>query len=104
MVYGKQGSYVAARARISGATSRASEVRTQIYLPRRLHQALRRAAKARGVSMAQLIREAAEDALRRARPRDEDPLTGLIGIIRDAPPDLAERHDHYLYGPARTER
>ena len=74
-----------------------SEVRTQIYLPRRLHQALRRAARARGVSMAHLIREAAEEALRREQPRSADPLADLLGVIRDAPSDLAEHHDQYLY-------
>lgn len=82
----------------------ASEVRTQIYLPRRLHLALRRAARARGVSMAQLLREAAEEAVRRATPRREDPLGDLIGVIRDAPADLAECHDHYLYGAPRPRR
>ncbi|MGH7894093.1 MAG: hypothetical protein ACREQL_05445 [Candidatus Binatia bacterium] len=51
--------------------------------------------------MAQLLREAAEDALRRDRPVAEDPLANLIGVIRDAPSDLAERHDHYLYGALR---
>jgi predicted DNA-binding ribbon-helix-helix protein len=79
----------------------ASEVRTQIYLPRRLHQSLRKAAKARRVSMAQLIREAAEEALRRPETLQEDPLADLVGVIRDAPPDLAEAHDHYLYGSPR---
>ena len=81
-----------------------SEVRTQIYLPRRLHRELRRAARARGVSMAQLLREAAEEALRRTRPRARDPLGDLIGVIRDAPPDLAEHHDHYLYGAPQRRR
>lgn len=79
----------------------ASEVRTQIYLPRRLHTAVKRAAKVRGVSMAQFIREAAAHALRRAEPPAADPLADLIGVIRDAPPDLAERHDRYLYGSPR---
>jgi hypothetical protein len=79
----------------------ASEVRTQIYLPRRLHQSLRRAARARGVSMAQLIREAAEEAVRRTECSRPDPLADLIGIIRDAPRDLAEGHDDYLYGSSR---
>ncbi len=38
-----------------------------------------------------------------ARPDDDDP-TGwkaaeeLIGFIRNAPPDMAENHDQYLYG------
>jgi predicted DNA-binding antitoxin AbrB/MazE fold protein len=37
-------------------------------------------------------------------PADEDDPTGwkairsLIGIIKDAPPDMAENHDKYLYG------
>jgi len=82
----------------------ASEVRTQIYLPRRLHTALKRAAKARGVSMAHLLREAAEDALRRASPVSADPLADLIGVIRDAPPDLAEGHDRYLSGAPRARK
>lgn len=36
--------------------------------------------------------------------KDDDDPTGwkairsLIGIIKDAPPDLAENHDKYLYG------
>jgi len=83
-----------------------SEVRTQIYLPRRLHQALRRAARVRGVSMAQLLREAAEEAVRRNRPEPDDPLGELIGVIKEAPPDLAEGHDNYLYGskPQRKKR
>ena len=39
-------------------------------------------------------------------PADDDP-TGwkaaeeLIGIIKDAPPDMAENHDFYLYGRPR---
>jgi hypothetical protein len=82
----------------------ASEVRTQIYLPRRLHTALKRAARVRGVSMAHLLREAAEDALRRTSPITADPLSDLIGVIRDAPPDLAEGHDRYLYGSKRSRK
>ena len=80
-----------------------SAVRTQIYLPRRLHQALRRAAHLRGVSMAQLLREAAEEAVRRAEPRRDDPLRDLVGVIRDAPADLAEHHDRYLYDLHRKQ-
>jgi hypothetical protein len=82
----------------------ASEVRTQIYLPRRLHGALKRAARARGVSMAHLIREAAEEAVRRSAASAGDPLGDLVGVVRDAPADLAEHHDHYLYGMPRSRR
>ena len=38
-----------------------------------------------------------------ARPDEDDPtgwkaLEELIGSIKDAPPDMAENHDKYLYG------
>ncbi len=81
-----------------------SEVRTQIYLPRKVHGALRRAARARGVSMAQIIREAAEETLRREDTREQDPLSGLIGVMKNAPADLSVNHDHYLYGSPRKRR
>lgn len=75
----------------------ATEVRTQIYLPGKLHRALKRAAKQRGVSMAQLLREPAEDAVRKQSMAVTDPLEGLIGAVRDDTADLAESHDGYLY-------
>jgi predicted DNA-binding antitoxin AbrB/MazE fold protein len=40
-------------------------------------------------------------------PADDDDPTGwkaaeeLIGFIKDAPPDMAENHDHYLYDRPR---
>ena len=40
-------------------------------------------------------------------PADDDDPTGwkaaeeLIGFIKDAPPDMAENHDFYLYGRPR---
>lgn len=42
-----------------------------------------------------------------AAPVDDDDPTGwktaneLIGFIKDAPPDMAENHDFYLYGRPR---
>ena len=42
-----------------------------------------------------------------SRPAPDDDPTGwktaerLIGFIQDAPADMAERHDHYLYGRPR---
>jgi hypothetical protein len=54
--------------------------------------------------MAQLLREAAEEAVRRNRPEREDPFGELIGVIREAPPDLAEGHDDYLYGKPRRKK
>jgi hypothetical protein len=54
--------------------------------------------------MAHLLREAAEEALRRPSAGSEDPLSELVGVIRDAPADLAEHHDHYLYEMPRKRR
>ena len=51
--------------------------------------------------MAQLLREAAEEIVRRAQRPGSDPFEGLIGTIAEAPADLAENHDHYLYGAMR---
>jgi predicted DNA-binding antitoxin AbrB/MazE fold protein len=47
------------------------------------------------------IEARAEEAL--AAKDDEDPtgwkaIDALRGIVKDAPPDLAENHDKYLYG------
>ncbi len=44
-----------------------------------------------------------EDA---AEPTEDDPtgwtaLDKLVGFIKDAPPDMAEHHDFYLYGMPR---
>jgi hypothetical protein len=81
----------------------ATEVRTQLYLPGKLHRALKRAARQRGVSMAQLLREAAEEAVRKQALVSMDPLEGLIGAAQGEPTDLAEEHDRYLYGVDRDE-
>lgn len=83
----------------------ASEVRTQIYLPRRVHRALGETARRRGVSMAQLLREGAEIVLRRAQEEVPDPLAELIGSVKSGPADLSEKHDDYLNPPrARRKR
>lgn len=81
-----------------------SEVRTQIYLPRSLHRALRDEARRRGVSMAQLLRDAAAAALRNNNGDQHDPLAELVGIVREGPKDLATNHDYYLYGLPRRRR
>ena len=54
--------------------------------------------------MAQLLREAAADALQRGAHGVENPFEGLVGVVRDAPPDLSANHDQYLYGLRRKRR
>ncbi len=87
-----------------------SEKRTQIYLPAQQHGALKRLAKQRGVSLAQIVREAltahmAADpsAAVRRETKVVDPLGDLIGCAK-GPGDLAKNHDDYLYGNASRRR
>jgi hypothetical protein len=75
--------------------------RKQLYLDEETERALKRAAARTGRSEASIVRE----ALRRfvvmeATTQTEDPLERLIGLVRDptGPDDVAENHDHYLYG------
>jgi hypothetical protein len=81
-----------------------TEKRTQIYLTHAQHGSLARMSARRGVSLAQLVREAIDQYLMAPRLQDAgpgpDPLGDLIGSVR-GPGDLADRHDEYLYGPQR---
>ncbi len=89
-----------------------SEVRTQIYLEREQHDALKQAAERREVSMAQVVRE----AVARYLVEEEglggglDPETYLAdpawtlpevaeGIGGSGSPDGASRLEEDLYGP-----
>jgi hypothetical protein len=40
----------------------------------------------------------------RRKPNLYDRLKPVIGIIKDAPPDLAENHDHYIHGKPKRKR
>lgn len=69
------------------------------------YELLRREAEARGTTIPALIHELIVS--QRARllegaknARRDDPLLQRNGSF-DGPPDLAERHDEYLYGSAR---
>lgn len=88
-----------------------SEIRTQIYLERTQHEALKREAKRRRVSMAQVVREAVAahlaEGTARAAATDE---TYLARADRELPAvaerleevgwnPAAESHEDLLYGP-----
>jgi len=89
-----------------------AEVRTQIYLPREQHRALKRAAKLQSVSMAQLIRDAVEEYLDRGAaaargPDREDPAFMLLEKAKEIggsglPDADARDHDDELYGPVHS--
>ena len=69
------------------------------------YELLRREAEARGTTIPALIHEfiVSQRARLLEREKDtrrDDPLLQRHGSF-DGPPDLAERHDEYLYGSAR---
>lgn len=67
----------------------------QIYLRPAQIETARSAANRRGVSFAELVRQALDDFLA-DMPVEEDPLWNIIGIADAGPPDLAANHDRYL--------
>ena len=81
---------------------RPSRVRepVQVYLDQQDRALLESLARETGLSRAELIRRGlrrlAGDELTERRPGWS--LDVLIGAIPDGPPDLAARHDDYLYG------
>jgi hypothetical protein len=91
-----------------------SEVRTQIYLERWQHQALKRAAKRRAVTMAQVVREAVASYLADEPEPERDPRDNRQTYLADPLwklPEIAEtiggsgehaeasRLEEELYGP-----
>ncbi len=74
--------------------------RKQIYLDEANERALKRLAARTGRSEASLIREALRRYLAPGGDHDDDPFDRLIGLVADetGPDDVAEEHDHYLYG------
>jgi hypothetical protein len=75
------------------------------YLDEASDRSLKRLAARTGRSETSHIREALRRYLGSGTAPDNDPLERLIGLVEDAdgPDDVAENHDHYLYG-APTER
>ncbi len=81
-------------------------IRTQIYLDEQQRQWLKLEARYRRTTMSDLIRDAVGHLVQERRPVDwkNDPITKLIGFIKDGPPDLSEEHDHYIYGAPKGRR
>lgn len=75
--------------------------RKQLYLDDASERALKRLAASTGRSEASHVREALRRYLGEQHVDEaDDPLERLIGLVEDAngPDDVAENHDHYLYG------
>ena len=71
--------------------------KTTVYLPRPLKEALAAAARRRGVSEAELIREGIALAVARDEPRRP-----RLPLFDSGKPDLAERFDELLKGFGET--
>ena len=84
--------------------------RTQLLIPPDLHRRAAEAARARQMSLGNLVREALRDYLARSgdgQPSDAVVAAVLLGEPFDDPrPDsaLSEDVDHYLYGAPRRSR
>ena len=87
------------------------DIRTQIYLAKEQHEALKQKATEKSVSMAHLIREAVATYLVQLDKEEtevdsqtylNDPIWQIPTIAQELGPsgfsDLAENHDEYLYG------
>lgn len=85
-------------------------IRTQVYLPRRMHEKLKQRAERHGLTLAMQIRSALEDYLDRVEAEEndgilhaDDPIFQMIGMFNSGLGDLSVNHDHYLYGAPRRE-
>jgi predicted DNA-binding protein len=73
---------------------------TQIPVPADLKARIEHEARARGMSLADFVRESLEQAI--SHSRADDPLFADTAVHRDhGPADMAAKHDDYLYGDER---
>ena len=73
--------------------------RAQILLEPWQYQFLGALAQKEHKSVSQLVREWVEEKAKQlSAQKEKDPLWDLVGIVRDAPPNMAEHHNEYLYG------
>jgi plasmid stability protein len=82
-------------------------IRKQVYIDDDLDQALRALAARTGRSEAAHLRDALRAYLSAvAPPREAGGLEAMVGLVDDpdGPADVAEEHDHYLYGAPRRTR
>jgi len=73
--------------------------RTTIFLPEELRVRAKQCAEHRGVSLADLLRQALEREIA-VKPAPDPLFVPLKGYVRrkGVPHDLAANHDEYLYG------
>ncbi|MDP3111865.1 MAG: hypothetical protein Q8M71_07175 [Thermodesulfovibrionales bacterium] len=83
-----------------------AKVRFQMFIDESQKSALERLQHDSGTSVAELVRKAIDNFLSEYRRKKEVPiedetikkLLSVAGICKGGPKDLADNHDHYLYG------
>lgn len=68
--------------------------RTQIYLEPEQHKLLKREAAAKGISLAELLRQLAKEHLHK-EPQRED-FARIVGLGRSGVADVSEDHDRHI--------
>lgn len=83
-------------------------VRKQIYIDEELERGLKALASRTGRAEAAHVRAALREYLleHRGPEAERDPLLDLLGLVDDpaGARDVAEEHDHYLYGAPKRGR
>lgn len=74
--------------------------RTQVYFPEEMLEALRSKAKKEKTTIADIVRKAVSEILKREEIKDwdNDPLWNIVGAGSSQDGDLSVNHDTYLYG------
>jgi hypothetical protein len=72
--------------------------RLQFRIDEELDAELGRQAAKEGVSKAALVRRYVGERLRVLPPIEEDPLWGLVGMIKDGDPNSSQQIDEVVYG------
>ena len=76
--------------------------RTQVYFDEREYEAVREISFKERISISALIRRLVDEQLlgrtRRKKKNAAEWLLSMAGTIHDPQPDVAERHDDYLWG------
>lgn len=77
--------------------------RTQVYLPEDILLDLRRMANKEKTTIANLVRNAISDFLKKEKVRswENDSLWNMVGAGSSQEGDISINHDKYLYGEGR---
>lgn len=82
-------------------------IRTQIYIPEPIHEALTRLAAVKAKPMAQIVREFIEEGVRNTQAVDDTGVKAIENLLKiqatGGPKDLSTNLDYYLYGGPKKE-